>query len=275
MSNNAKIVRDYYKNNLTLFTDRIFREVATNKDFVTEILRVFLEDEKLEIIELIPQRDISIYNQRSVILDVYCKLSSGKVVNVEVENDTYGEKHNHQKRVRYYGAMIDAKNLLPNDDFSKLPDLYMIYLTLRDFIGQNKTIYHVERQIIETKSYLDNGYHEIYINAEVDDKSSIAEVMKVLSTTDYVNKNFKTITKMKEEKLMPVEVERAMEGLKEEYRLEGRLEGELKAFVSLLRQGIISEEVVLKNLNISKEELEKKLRSLLSKINNFNCRNGK
>ena len=59
---------------------------------------------------------------------------------------------------------------------------------------------------------------------------------------------------------MPVEVERAMEGLKEEYRLEGRLEGELKAFVSLLRQGIISEEVVLKNLNISKEELEKKIR---------------
>ena len=135
MSNNAKIVRDYYKKNLTLFTDRIFREVATNKDFVTEILRVFLEDEKLEIIELIPQRDISIYNQRRVILDVYCKLSSGKVVNVEVENDTYGEKHNHQKRVRYYGAMIDAKSLLPNDDFSKLQDLYMIYLTLRDFIG--------------------------------------------------------------------------------------------------------------------------------------------
>ena len=55
---------------------------------------------------------------------------------------------------------------------------------------------------------------------------------------------------------MPVEVERAMEGLKEEYRLEG----ELKAFVSLLRQGIISEEVVLKNLNISKEELENKIR---------------
>ena len=207
-------------------------------------------------------------------------LDSGKVVNVEVENDTYGEKHNHQKRVRYYGAMIDAKNLLPNDDFSKLPDLYMIYLTIRDFIGQNKTVYHVERQIIETKSYLNNGYHEIYINAEVDDKSSIAEVMKVLSTTDYVNKNFKTITKLKEEKLMPVEVEKAIEELREEGRLEGRqegrqegrlegrqegrlegrIEGELKTFVSLMRQGLISEEVVLKNLNISKEELEKKIK---------------
>ena len=262
MSNNAKIVRDYYKNNLTLFTDRIFREVATNKDFVEELLRVFLEDEKLEIIELVPQRDISIYNQRRVILDVYCKLSNGKIVNVELENDAHGEKHDHQRRVRHYGSMIDAKSLLPNDDFSKLPDLYMIYLTLRDFIGEHKTVYHIERQIIETKSYLDNGYHEIYINAEVDDKSSIAEVMKVLSTTDYVNKNFKTIAKVKEEKLMPVEVERAIEGLRQEGEIKGELKGKLKAFMSLLQQGIISEEVVLKNLNISKEELEKKIKEL-------------
>ena len=76
--------------------------------------------------------------------------------------------------------------------------------------------------------------------------------------------------KVKEEKLAPVEVERAMEGLKEEYRQEGRLEGriegrqegELKILISLLRQGIISEEVVLKNLNINKEELEKKIKEL-------------
>lgn len=262
MSNNAKIVGDYYKKNLTLFTDLIFREVATNKNFVTELLRVFLNDEKLEIIELTPQRDISIFNQRRVTLDVYCKLSSGKVVNVEVENDTYGERHDHQRRVRYYGSMIDVKNLSPSQDFSELPDLYMIYLTLRDFIGLGRTVYHVERQIAETQSYLNNGYHEIYINAEVDDKSSIAEVMKVLSTTDYVNNNFKTITRMKEEKIMPVEVERALEGLKEECRIEGRQEGSLRTYISLLQEGLISEEVVLNKLNISKEELNKKIKEL-------------
>jgi hypothetical protein len=63
---------------------------------------------------------------------------------------------------------------------------------------------------------------------------------------------------MKEEKFMPVEVERAMEGLKEEYRQEG----ELITFVSLLREGIISEEVALSKLNISKEELEKRIKEL-------------
>ena len=49
---------------------------------------------------------------------------------------------------------------------------------------------------------------------------------------------------------------------KEEYIQEGRLEGELKILISLLRQGIISEEVVLKNLNINKEELEKRIKEL-------------
>ena len=94
--------------------------------------------------------------------------------------------------------------------------------------------------------------------------------MKVLSTPDYVNNNFKTITKMKEEKTMPVEVERALEDLKEECRLEGRQEGrqegeikgEIKTYVNLWRKGLISEEVVISNLNISKEELDKKIKEL-------------
>ena len=264
-NNSEKIVRNYFRDNLTLFNDKIFREVVTNKDFATELLRVFLKNKELEIIELFPQKDFTVYNQRSVTLDLYCKMSDSKVakveiVNVEVENNVNGDKHDHERRVRFYGSMIDVKNLFPSDDFSKLPDLYMIYLTARDFIGQHKTIYHIDRQIRETGGYLDNGYHEIYINAEVNDESDIAEVMKILSTPDYVNKNFKTISKVKEEKLMPVEVEKAMEELKNEYRLEGKLEGELKAFVNMLRQGLISEEVVLDNLKISKQELENKIK---------------
>ena len=75
-----------------------------------------------------------------------------------------------------------------------------------------------------------------------------------------------TNTKMKEEKIMPVEVERALEGLKEECRLEGRIEGrqegKIQTYVNLWRKGLISEEVVISNLNISKEELDKKIKEL-------------
>lgn len=261
-----RIAKKYLRETLTLFSDRIFREVSANKDFVTELLRVFLDDKGLEVIELQPQKELVIYNQRGVILDCYCKLSDGKLVNIEVENNFDKDKCDHQRRVRYYSSMINVKNLSPSEDFSDLPDLYMIYLTRRDFLKQRKTVYHVERQIEETKLCVNNGYHEIYINAEVDDKSDVSEVMKIMSTPDYVNESFKTITKTKEEKTMPKEVEEAFADIRNydmaKGRAEGKAEGRIETYITLLKQGLISEEVALSNLKLSKEELENKIKEL-------------
>ena len=248
----VSIAKKYLRETLTLFSDKIFREVSANKDFVTELLSVFLNDKGLEIIELQPQKEMTVYNQRGIVLDCYCKLSDGRIVNIEVENNFDKDKCDHQRRVRYYSSMINVKNLLPNTKFDDLPDLYMIYLTRKDFLKQNKAIYHIERQIKETKNYVNNGYYEIYINAEVDDKSDVSEVMKIMSTTNYVNENFKTITKVKEEKYMPKEVEEAFADIREYDRKEGKIEGVL----SLLKQGLISEEVAFSNLELSKEEFE-------------------
>ena len=256
------IAKKYLRETLTLFSDRIFREISANKEFVTELLRVFLDDKGLEIIELQPQKEMAVYNQRGIILDCYCRLSDGRIVNIEVENNFDKDKCDHQRRVRYYSSMINVKNLLPNENFSDLPDLYMIYLTRKDFLKQHKTIYHVERQIKETESYVNNGYHEIYINAEVDDKSDVSKVMKIMSTSDYVNENFKVISKVKEEKYMPKEVEEAFADIKNYERAEGKAEGKIETYVTLVKQGLISEKVALSNLKLSKEELENKIKEL-------------
>ena len=281
-----KIVRDYYEKHLTLFEDRIFKETAENKEFIQELLQVILDDKKLIVLSVSPQKEFNVLNQHGVRLDCYCKFQDGSVGNVEVERNE--DKDDNQKRVRYYGSMIDVKNLKEGQKYSELPNVYMVYLTMKDIFKEGKTIYHVERQLVECNKYVDNGYHEIYVNAEVDDKSEIAEVMKILSTKDYVNEKFKTISKVKEEKTMPAEVEYAMEQLKKEYRnegrqegrlegrlegkiegrqegrlegkQEGRLEGESNTFIKLFKQGIISEDVVLNNLRITKEEFDKRVK---------------
>ena len=282
MEKYIKIVRDYYKEHLTLFEDRIFKEAAENKEFIQELLRVILDDKKLIVLSVSPQKEFNVLNQHGVRLDCYCKFQDGSVGNVEVERNE--DKDDNQKRVRYYGSMIDVKNLKEGQKYSELPNVYMVYLTMKDIFKEGKTIYHVERQLVECNKYVDNGYHEIYVNAEVDDKSEIAEVMKILSTKDYVNEKFKTISKVKEEKTMPAEVEYAMEQLKKEYRnegrqegrlegkiegrqegrlegkQEGRLEGESNTFIKLFKQGIISEDVVLNNLRITKEEFDKRVK---------------
>ena len=123
-----------------------------------------------------------------------------------------------------------------------------------------------------------------YINAESDDKSEIAEVMKMMSTKDYVNPKYKNIKKAKEEKLMPVEVREAIEDLKAESMakgmqkgiqkgmhegiqkgiVKGMQEGKIKTIIELLNQGLISEEVALSSLKLSKAELDQKIKELNS-----------
>ncbi len=119
-------------------------------------------------------------------------------------------------------------------------------------------------------SFVNNCYKEIYINAENNDKSEIAEVMKMMSTKDYVNPKYKNIKRAKEEKLMPVEVREAIEDIRAESMAKGiqkgmakgMREGKLKTIIELLNQGLISEEVALSSLGLSKAELDQKIKEL-------------
>ena len=77
--------------------DIFFRKMAENKSFCEEILREFLEDPGLEVLENHAQHSITSIERRSVILDALCRLKDGRVINVEIQND---DNVNHQKRVR-------------------------------------------------------------------------------------------------------------------------------------------------------------------------------
>lgn len=252
---NREIVHEYFKNGLTLFDDIMFRVVAQNKGFVEELLKVFLNDKKLKLISSEVQKDMSFYDSKGIILDCYCKLSSGRIVSIEIERNDKLDKCNHQKRVRYYGSAINIKNLKKGEKYDELPDVYMIYLTLKDFFKLGKSAYHIDRVIGECGKVVDNGYHEIYINAEINDRSDISEVMKMLSTNDYVNSNYKIISDVKEDLGMPVEVERAIEGLKQE--------GQFEMIARLIKKGLISEKDAASVLNISLIELKDKIKELM------------
>ena len=73
----------------------------------------------------------------------------------------------------------------------------MIYISLKDIFGKGKTTYHIERHIVECNEYVNNGYHEIYVNAENNDESDISEVMRIMSTQDYANNKYKSISNLK------------------------------------------------------------------------------
>ena len=268
--NSEQIVKKYFEEDLTLFNDKLFNKAILRKEFVEELLQVIFGDPKLKVLKYESQKTYNILKQRGIRLDCLCELFDGRKISVEVENNDNSSKWNDQKRVRYYGSVIDVMSLKKKEIYDNLPDLYMVYLTVKDIFGLGLTTYHIERCIKENGSFVNNGYHEIYINAENDDKSEIAEVMKMMSTKDYVNHKYKNIKNAKGEKLMPVEVKEAIEDLKAESMAKGMQkgiakgmhEGKIKTIIELLNQGLISEEVALSSLGLSKVELNQKIKKL-------------
>ena len=103
MSNSAKIREKALL--LNPIDDLMFKKMAEDKAFCQEILQVLLEDPGLVVVENRPQWAGTNLQGRSVILDALCRLGSGVETDIEVQKS---DDENHQKRVRYNGAVLTA-----------------------------------------------------------------------------------------------------------------------------------------------------------------------
>lgn len=167
--------------------DAFFEVIMQDKEVCQEVLRVILQDEKLTVEEVVPQKSIKNLQGRSVRLDAYCILGSGEHVNVEVQKENVD---NHPKRIRYNAACVTANITDPGENFENIPEVYIVYISQFDMFKKGKTIYHGEMYIRETGEYVDDGLHEIYVNTKIDDGSNIAELMKCFEQENIKNVSF-------------------------------------------------------------------------------------
>ena len=80
--------------------------------------------------------------------------------------------------------MIDANELRSGQDFSELPESYVIFITEHDVLKYNLPIYHIDMIIRENDAPFEDGRHIIYVNGENRDNSSLGQLMQ-----DFFNKN--------------------------------------------------------------------------------------
>lgn len=167
--------------------DAFFEVIMQDREVCQEVLRVILQDDKLTVEDVVPQKSIKNLQGRSVRLDAYCILGSGEHVNVEVQKENVD---NHPKRIRYNAACVTANITDPGDNFENIPDVYIVYISRFDMFKKGKTIYHGEMYVKETGEFVDDGLHEIYVNTKIDDGSSIAELMKCFEQENVNNATF-------------------------------------------------------------------------------------
>lgn len=232
MSNKAKIREEAKK--LNPIDDLMFRTMAEDKKFCEEILRVILEDEALTVLESTPQYAGTNPQGRSVILDAKCVLGNGRKIDIEVQK---ANDDDHQRRVRYNGAILTTNLTDPGEKFEDVPDVCVVFISKFDIFNGNLPLYHVDRIIRETGEKVDNGFEEVYVNAKVKDGSDVSELMEVFVNDDAYNNKFPITSGSKRRYKETEEGQQVMCEIMERIAKEEREEG--KALINKLNSILI------------------------------------
>lgn len=216
------------------FSDKVLADILACQDVIRIITK-----EDLTVKSVKTQYSIRNMENRSIIVDALAETNDGRLVNLEIHIQ---EDENHLRRVRYHQSSIDVSMLEKSKEFEEIPDLYLIFITMRDFLKGGKGIYVVERIARGTELVLDNGVHEFYVNLEVpaEDKDlrALQEYFKH-SERSYESKSFPNLANrvnlLKEDKKGVDSMSGFAEELRAEGREEGRAEGKTE-IVSMVRK---------------------------------------
>ena len=247
---------------LRAIDDIMFRKLCENIAFVEEILRVILEDDKITVVEVIPQDSIQNLRGRSVILDAYCKLGNGSYCNVEVQRS---DSDDHFRRVRYHAACITANVVNPGEQFEQVDDLVVVYISEFDPFDEGRTVYHVRNMVEETGRAVLDGLREIYVNTKYNDGSEIAELMQCLLEPVVTNPKFPALAQelqaekgnVKGDESMCKLVEEYAQKRAKEYGEQQKAEGVLETLVSLVNEKLLDPVDAARKANMSESEFMK------------------
>ncbi len=122
-----------------------------------------------------------------MILDAKCLLGDGRKVDIEVQKSNDDD---HQRRVRYNGAILTTNLTDPGKKFEGIPNVCVVFISRFDIFHGNRSLYHIDRVIRETGKVVDNGFEEIYVNTKIKDGSEVSELMEVFVDDNAYNNKF-------------------------------------------------------------------------------------
>ena len=114
----------------------------------------------------------------------------------------------------------------------------LVHISKFDMYKSGKALYHVDRIIRENGTMVDNGFSELYVNAEVQDDSDVAKLMDIFTRHDaYDDEMFPITSKRKRLFKTTEEGVNEMCEVIEKYIAEGRREGRSEGRREGIRKG--------------------------------------
>ena len=141
----------------------------------------------LERVLQIPIDHVEISREKSIVyhpeykgvrLDVYAKDENQTRYNVEMQVQ---KKPDLGKRSRYYQSQMDMEMLLAGEDYSELPNTYVIFICDFDPIGENKYRYTFRAKCEELPEMnLEDGRTIVFLNTHGQNESEVPKELVTL-----------------------------------------------------------------------------------------------
>ena len=182
---NLKLIRS-----LRLIDDDFMEKVFEDKACAELLLRIILERDDLTVQSVHGQHVVKNLQGRSIRMDILAVDTTGQIHNVEVQRSDKGAG---VKRARYNSSLIDANITEAGDDYGKLNETYVIFITENDVLKRNLPIYHIDRVIRETGELFNDKSHIIYVNSKIQDETELGKLMSDFFCTDASDMNYKVL----------------------------------------------------------------------------------
>ena len=144
----------------------IFGKVMSeNRGLLLELLQLSLPE--FEITELVePAKEVALtpsYDSKGVRLDIRVLDIRGRIFNVEMQ---LRDEKNIPRRIRFYSSTLDTTILKTGEDYNKLSDAVVLFITTFDPFSRNKYRYTFRNICVEDRELeLEDGTSKIILNA--------------------------------------------------------------------------------------------------------------
>ena len=174
-----------------LMNDPLARVVFDDDPTLEYMLRILMNKPDLTIVSKTIQADYKNLEGRSVIMDIVAKDSNGIIYDVEIQQKSEGAV---PERARYNAGMIDSKELHENEDFTKLPNAFVIFITDRDEtdrILSEETIPAIKTLKTTNEKEAEDDPEESYVHEIVRVDKMTGRIFKDRQTIIYINSRMK------------------------------------------------------------------------------------
>ena len=218
------------------------------------VLQIVLEKPDLKVLDVRTQVFVENLLNRSVRLDILATDSTGAKLNVEVQRSDKGAGN---KRARYNSSMMDANLLKKGEDFDKLPETWVIFITENDVMGKGLPLYPIERCFLGTGERFEDGSHILYVNGAYRGDTPIGKLMHDFSCTDAAEMYYGTLAdrvRFFKESKEGIEIMcRAMEDMRNQTLKEGAINSAKR----MLADGILTLEKIAEYAGLPLDEVKK------------------